>query len=97
MLDLTEAIVIQDTFRDVTGTPGGAGVTFLGAVVRTGEPRPGRIVSARITTSTALRWAAWPRWKDEGGLSLGVLAKVALGASQQLVIIDGVSTAMVIR
>ena len=37
-LDLRESIGIQDSFRDVTGVPGGAGLTFLGAPV-TSRPR----------------------------------------------------------
>lgn len=93
-LDLNEAIVIQDSFRDATGLPGGAGLTFQGATVQTPELLTGfdsfRVHNHFYGPQIGGR-LAW----DRGALSLGLAGKIALGWSQEQVIIEGSSSAIV--
>ena len=93
-LDLQESILIQDSFRDVTGFPGGAGLTFLGAPVMTGAPLTD-LDSFRVHNQF---WGPqiggrfeWTRdiW------TLNVVGKVALGWSQELAVVSGSTTAVV--
>jgi hypothetical protein len=93
-LDLQEGISLQDSFRDITGVPGGAGLTFLGAPVMT---------SAAVTDLDSFSvhnqfWGPqiggrleWTRdiW------TVNLVGKVALGCSQEMAVISGATTAVV--
>lgn len=93
-LDLTEAIVIQESFRDITGFAGGAGLTFLGAPVMTAAPLTGSDSFHTYNHFYGPQLGSQLQWRS-GLLSLSVLGKLALGVNQELVVINGSSSAVV--
>ncbi len=93
-MDLEESLVTNETFRDVSGVPGGAGLTFLGRPVLTNAPLTGQdrfqVRNQFFGPQVGLR-GEWVR----DILSLELVGKVAVGWSQQLAILQGESTAQV--
>jgi Putative beta barrel porin-7 (BBP7) len=93
-LDLKESLTVSDSFRDITGFPGGAGLTFLGQLVRTGEPLFG-------VDNFSVRNQFWgPQLGGRVGyafrnFNLDAFAKIALGVTQQSATIDGFGSAIV--
>ena len=93
-LDLRETIGIQDSFRDVTGVPGGAGLTFLGAPVTSGAPLTDFDSFGVHNQFWGPQIGGRLEWIHDIW-SINLVGKVALGDSQELAIINGSTTAVV--
>ena len=93
-LILTETIELRDSFQDITGFPGGAGLTFLGAPVLTSSPLTGLDSFHAVNHFYGPQIGGQAEWND-GVWSLKVVGKLAMGCNQELVIIDGATTAVI--
>src|SRR5207253_3106629 len=93
-LDLTESLVVQDSFRDITGIPGGAGLTFLGAPVMTADPLRGFDSFRTNNHFYGPQLGSRVRWSN-GWLNVEILGKLAVGCNQEMVIVNGTSSAAV--